>query len=188
MITRPVKKKLILINRDFQFRIAGAGLAASMIASMIMAVLIIYPLFQFKILTSIYFLPWPIVAGVVLAVVINMIVQLIFGIFLTHRIAGPMYGMIRTIRQIGAGQWNAQVRLRDSDELQMIGRHLNEMSEQLIRVSLEDLTKLDQISSAIANLEMDANGKEALNAKVAALKSDITKRIGPMKDRSENHD
>jgi nitrate/nitrite-specific signal transduction histidine kinase len=99
-----------------------------------------------------------------------------------------MYGMIRTIRQIGAGQWNAQVRLRDSDELQMIGRHLNEMSEQLIRVSLEDLTKLDQISSAIANLEMDANGKEALNAKVAALKSDITKRIGPMKDRSENHD
>ncbi len=96
--------------------------------------------------------------------------------------------MIRTIRQIGAGQWSAQVRLRDSDELQMIGRHLNEMSEQLIRVSQEDLTKLEQISSAIANLEMDATEKEALGAKVAALKSDITKRIGPMKDRSENHD
>lgn len=187
-MTSPVKKKLILINRDLQFRFAGAGLIASLVASLIMAVLILYPLFSFKILTSIYFLPWPVMVGVVFAILINMIVQLIFGIILTHRIAGPMYGMIRTIRQIGAGRWSAQVKLRDQDELQMIGRHLNEMSEQLIKAGNDDVRRIEQVSSKLALLNIDQSVKEPIIAELNDVASKIKQRISSSGNRSENND
>lgn len=188
MTPRPIKKKLILINRDFQFRYAGAGIAASLVASLLMASLILYPLFAFKILTSIYFLPWPFFVGIMLAVILNMLVQLVFGIVMTHRIAGPMYGMIRTIRQIGAGKWSAQVRLRTQDELQMIGRHLNEMSEQLVRAGMDDLVRIEHLSSEIARLDINQTSKDSLTNELANLAANIKKRIYPPNQGAKQHD
>jgi signal transduction histidine kinase len=188
MTTKSAKKKIFLINRDFQFRYAGAGIAAGLIASVLTATLILYPLFAFKILTSAYFLPWPVFACMFAAVLINVAIQMLFGIMLTHRVAGPMFSMIRTIRRIGAGYWNTKVNLRAQDELQMIGRHLNELSEQLVHSGMDDLIKIEELLSEVSGLDMDQTRKEHLTNKLMILSNVIKKRISLNELRSEKND
>ncbi len=185
MTTTQTKKKLFLINRDFQMRFAGAGVVASLVTSVMTAALIIYPLFAFKILTSVYFLPWPVVAGVILAILLNMILQLVFGIMLTHRVAGAMFSMIRTIRLIGSGKWSAQVKLRHHDELQMMGRHLNEMSEQLVRDGKHDLAVVEQVMSMVEKLEANPVEKKAAQQSLEGLALRLRSRINPHGNKEE---
>lgn len=176
-MTAKPKKKLFLINRDFQLRYAGAGIAAGIITSILTATLILYPLFAFKILTSTYFLPWPVFACIAVAVFINIAVQMAFGIVLTHRIAGPMFSMIRTIRRMGTGHWNTKVNLRADDELQMIGRHLNELSEQLVNAGMNDLVKIEELLAEVALLNIDEAIKAPLINKLSIISTSIKSRI-----------
>lgn len=188
MTAQPVKKKIFLINRDFQLRYAGAGIVAGIITSFLTALLILYPLFAFKILTSAYFLPWPIFACMIAAVFINIAVQMVFGILLTHRVAGPMFSMIRIIRRIGSGHWNTKVNLRAQDELQMIGRHLNELSEQLVQAGKDDLEKLEEIQSELVTLDIEPAKKSQITGQLEVLYTTIKNRINAPAFRSDKHD
>ncbi len=99
-----------------------------------------------------------------------------------------MFSMIRTIRRIGAGYWNTKVNLRAQDELQMIGRHLNELSEQLVHSGMDDLIKIEELLSEVSGLDMDQTRKEHLTNKLMILSNVIKKRISLNELRSEKND
>ena len=172
MNQRLMSKKILLVNRDFQFRYTGAGLAAGCVSTVITATLILYPLFAFKILTIGIFLPWPIFACMLVAVILNILVQLIFGIVMTHKVAGPMFSIVKNIRKLGAGRWNIKI---------------NELSENLVVVAKNDLETLAQIKSSVAKLSGDQNEKELLLATIDHLANSISERIAQPKElRSQN--
>ncbi|MCX6129316.1 MAG: hypothetical protein NTX25_09680, partial [Proteobacteria bacterium] len=54
------KQRLILINRDFQFRYTGAAVLVGLLSTTLTCSVILYPLYQFEILRIPRFLPWPI--------------------------------------------------------------------------------------------------------------------------------
>jgi hypothetical protein len=183
MIQRFISKKIWLVNRDFQLRYTGAGLAAGFISTVITATLILYPLFTFKIITIGLFLPLPIFACMILAAILNGLVQMWFGIVLTHKIAGPMFSLIRHLRKIGAGHWNIKMRLRDGDDLRMVVRHLNEMTDQLVNVTRQDLDTLDKIKTGILQFNGDIGERDFLLATIDNLSEKLNKRITiPSKD------
>ncbi|MEI6399092.1 MAG: HAMP domain-containing protein [Pseudomonadota bacterium] len=183
MIQRFISKKIWLVNRDFQLRYAGAGLAAGIISTIITATLILYPLFAFKIITLGLFLPWPIFACMLLAAILNGMVQMWFGIVLTHKVAGPMFSLIRHLRSIGAGQWNIKMGQREGDELQMIVRHLNEMSDHLVLATRNDLDVLDKIKLTVSQFNGEAGERDFLLTAIENLCESLKKRITtPTKD------
>jgi hypothetical protein len=187
MNQRLMSKKILLVNRDFQFRYTGAGLAAGCVSTVITATLILYPLFAFKILTIGIFLPWPIFACMLVAVILNVLVQLIFGIVMTHKVAGPMFSIVKNIRKLGAGRWNIKMHQRPGDDLEMIVRHINELSENLVVVAKNDLETLAKIKSSVAKLSGDQNEKELLLATVDDLANSISERIAEPKGlRNQN--
>jgi methyl-accepting chemotaxis protein len=157
-------KRIWLINRDFQFRYAGAGLIAGLVSTLITATLIIYPLFIFKILTISLFLPWPILLTLLAAVIFNSIMQVILGILLTHRIAGPIFNLIRCLRMIAGGQWNIKMRQRKNDELGPVVRHLNEMSEEITKTVRSDIIHLEKIKGILATIESDSHQLGLINS------------------------
>ena len=182
MIQRFTSKKIWLVNRDFQLRYTGAGLAAGLISTVITATLIIYPLFVFKIITVGMFLPWPVFACIIGAAILNGLVQVIFGIVLTHKVAGPMFSLIKHLRLIGAGHFHVTMRQRQGDDLQMIVRHLNEMGEGLVKITNHDLESLEKIKSSITHFSGDVGERDFLIAAIETLSNDMRKRVTSQKD------
>jgi methyl-accepting chemotaxis protein len=177
MTKRFKSKKIWLVNRDFQLRYTGAGLAAGFVSTLITAILILFPLFQFKIITVGFFLPWPIFVCIFAAAILNAFVQIAFGIVLTHKIAGPMFSLIKYLRLIEAGQWKIQMRQRQGDDLQIVVRHVNEMSEGLARTVAQDLESLEKIKSIIAAPTGDIGERDLLIAGIERLMDDMNQRI-----------
>ena len=153
MTQQLLPKRILLVNRDFQLRYAGAGLVAGLASTVITAILIIYPLFAFKIVTISLFLPWPVLMTIAAAILVNSIIQVMFGILLTHRIAGPIFNLVRHLRMIAHGRWNVKMRQRKLDELGFVVRHLNEMSAEMTKAVSQDIAGIEKIQSLLAGLE-----------------------------------
>src|SRR5271169_32778 len=61
------------------------------------------------------------------------LVVLIFGgisIFITHRLAGPIFAIKRMLKTLGQGDLTARIRLRKRAELQDLGEAVNDMADQ----------------------------------------------------------
>jgi nitrogen fixation/metabolism regulation signal transduction histidine kinase len=54
-----------------------------------------------------------------------LLVVILAGIVITHRIAGPVYKIERKLEQVLQGDENTQIRLRQGDELQELADKIN---------------------------------------------------------------
>ncbi|MDD5680809.1 MAG: HAMP domain-containing protein, partial [Candidatus Omnitrophica bacterium] len=55
----------------------------------------------------------------------------IFAIFISHRIAGPIYRIKSVIREMGEGKLDVPVYLRKNDELHDLAEEINKLQESL---------------------------------------------------------
>ncbi len=69
--------------------------------------------------------------GLVTRGLILLFILAVLSIFLTHRIAGPIYKIRKTIRLISDGQSSERVVLRDHDEFQVLAEELNQLIDRL---------------------------------------------------------
>jgi methyl-accepting chemotaxis protein len=177
MIRNLLPKRIWLVNRDFQFRYTGAGVAAGLASTALTMTLLLYPLFSFKILTVGMFLPLPVIIAMICAAILNFVIQVLFGIILTHRIAGPMFSIVRQLRLIAQGNWRVSLRQRQGDELQTLVRHLNEMSESLVVVAESDLQTLATIKQSMIESEANAYKLGSILISIDQLMDTIESRI-----------
>ncbi len=136
-------KRMIVINRDLQLRYTGAAVLVGTMTTVLTTFFILLPLYVFKILVIPRFLPWPILLVMGLALVMNIFSVFILGLIMTNRIAGPLYALIRAMRQTGRGDFNAHLGVRSTDDLKYVIRHFNDMTASLSRMTKEDLEALD---------------------------------------------
>lgn len=153
-------KKIYLINRDFQFRYTGAAVVVGLMSTALTTILILYPLYQFEILRIPKFLPPPVLFLMAVAAMINVFMVGFMGIFLTHRIAGPMYSMVRFFRTVEQGYLGARLKVRDGDELGYLVRNINAMMEGLSQAMKKDS---DVLASIAEDLNSDIGEQERLD-------------------------
>jgi methyl-accepting chemotaxis protein len=95
---------------------------------------------------------WPGIAGIIL----------LFGalsIFVTHKIAGPLYRLKKTISEITKGNLDVKVRLRKRDDLKDLAEHVNMLADELKTFVNTVKADYDLLSEYIFELErgIDAN-------------------------------
>ena len=78
------------------------------------------------------------------------------GIFITHRIAGPMFALVRHFRVIQTGRLTPPLRVRASDELKYVVRNFNDMLEYLLKVTARDKAVLDDAAARLTKAGADA--------------------------------
>ena len=139
------KQRLILINRDFQFRYTGAAVLVGLLSTILTTSVILYPLYQFEILRIPRFLPWPILSVMLIAALLNIGLVGFMGILLTHRLAGPMYSLVRQFRRVEEGRWYGQMKIRDGDDMRYVVRNFNAMLEAINQQAFIDFEKLRRI-------------------------------------------
>ena len=165
MGSRP-QKRIYLVNRDFQLRYARSAMVVGFISTVLTAALILWPLYVFEILRIPKFLPLPILIAMIVPAVVNVLFIAMMGVLLTHKIVGPMYSLIRYMRQVERGNLAANIRLRDGDELKYVIRNFNGMVEALILSTYEDLDQIKNITSILQDLRKDSKDQrfdDALN-------------------------
>lgn len=172
MKTEIPTKRIYLVNRDFQFRYTRMGVLAGIVSTAITTLVILYPLFVFKILVIPQFLPPPILAGMFAAAIVNVGIIVLFGILITHRIAGPMFSMVRHLRRMAVGQWRTNMRIRPGDDLHLLVRNMNDLSDALVQCATKDL---ELIEKALAN----SPPNEALSELKERIRSRIDSQVAP---------
>lgn len=96
---------------------------------------------------------------------------LVFGavsIFFTHRIAGPMYSLNRTIGRIAAGDLQTRIKFRKGDDFSEIAGEMNRMAEKMEAL----LSNLDSRLKSLA-LRVQTMPKEQISAGGPELLADL---------------
>jgi methyl-accepting chemotaxis protein len=89
---------------------------------------------------------WSLVVGLALMVALIGL----FGIYFTHRVAGPIFKMTKLLRQVGAGNLAVEARLRKGDELQDFFGAFALMVMGLRKLESEQLEQLDSAERALS--------------------------------------
>lgn len=168
-----------MVNRDFQLRYTRAAAFVGLISSLWTGTLILYPLFVFKILQIPKFLPLPILLAIIVAVVVNIAFITFMAVLLTHRVAGPMYSLIKYMRQVERGNFSAKLKVREGDELKYVVRNFNLMVESLADYAHQDLVLVKGLISCLEDAKKSQNSELLEEAIVIAdsLKANYDRRL-----------
>lgn len=169
------RKRIILVNRDFQLRYARAAVGVGILSTFLTTVVILYPLYTFEILKIPRFLPTPILMAMVFAAVINVFLIGVMGVFVTHKMAGPMYSMVRHFRKIGLGRYGEMMRLRDDDELKFVVRNFNEMIGNLAYRAESDSERLTRLLDELQTAS-NQEARDQATSELAALSQEFQQR------------
>jgi hypothetical protein len=180
------KQRLILINRDFQFRYTGAAVLVGLLSTGLTSSVILYPLYQFEILRIPRFLPWPILGVMIMAALLNIFLVGFMGILLTHRLAGPMYSLVRQFRRIEEGRWYGQMKIRDGDDMRYVVRNFNAMLEAINRQTHMDFEKLRHVRELLVSDH--GSEEERITQALHELKSIDEKMRERLHAENDDHD
>jgi len=95
---------------------------------------------------------WPGIGGIIL----------LFGalsIFITHKIAGPLYRLKKSLSEINEGNLDVKVKLRKGDDLKDLAEHFNILAEELRTFVNTVRVDYDLLSEYILELEREIDAK-----------------------------
>lgn len=94
---------------------------------------------------------------------ISFILSLTLGLFLTHRLAGPLYRFEQTIKAILSGDLSIRIRLREKDEFQDLALLLNqaiiEMDQRLGAIEAKGQQLEERLDEVLAELRHRPQGQ-----------------------------
>ena len=116
-----------------------------------------------------------------LAVTLTLLVVLVglLGVYVTHKVAGPIHRMRALFKEVGDGQFSPFVPLRKGDELQ---EFFSEFSEMVQRLRDRQKKELDRLDTAITHAESagaDTDSVAELRVAREAMRTAIAKSIPP---------
>jgi nitrogen fixation/metabolism regulation signal transduction histidine kinase len=92
----------------------------------------------------------------------------LLGIYITHKVAGPVYKMTRLLKQVGDGNLHVDARLRKGDELRNFFETFTRMVGGLREIEKRQLAEVD-----VALAELDGGSKDAAVVALRRLRDAI---------------
>ncbi|MEM7816571.1 MAG: methyl-accepting chemotaxis protein [Candidatus Aenigmatarchaeota archaeon] len=119
--------------------------------------------------TADFILPILIQTLIVVSIFSAILVSLI-TLFVSHKIAGPLYRLKREIKKLESGDLNADFRIRSTDQLQDLASALKDMRETLVNNLVKIKQNYETLSEA---LNKSYEQKEQIKSKLEQLKESI---------------
>ncbi len=112
----------------------------------------------------------------------------IASIFITHKVAGPVYRLKRSIAQVAHGDLGVVIRLRRGDDLKDLAEHINILIANMRTLVSTIKTDYDKLSETLRDLEQkiekktipEASGKEMIQ-KIQASRKNMEELIKKFK-------
>lgn len=122
--------------------------------------------------TSDYVVPSLIVSSLISVALVGIATAIVV-MYLSHRIAGPLYNIERSIKEVGKGDLTTKIQLRSTDEMAKLAGCINEMTDNLKNSISEIKSKSVDLGKAIDAQERRENltqKKEELSRAVGYFK------------------
>jgi len=146
------KRKQIYINMDLQFKYSLILIFTMFIEMVIVGLALLYVFSQPKPEVpgaNIYF-----IYKVVLAIIIFLtLCNITVGVYLSHKVAGPLFRFVMCTREVANGNLKIMVNLRKGDELKELENAFNDMTERMRAVIREDRQRLADIQESVKVIE-----------------------------------
>jgi signal transduction histidine kinase len=100
----------------------------------------------------------------------------IIGIFLSHKIAGPIYRMEKFLGDMAAGNFSSRITLRKGDELVSVADKINVLNESLKTAIATQKSSVEGIVAELVELEKIVKSRPSdilLNNQIDKLKNRI---------------
>lgn len=163
------RRKNYFIKRDFQgrfiLRFCGLVILGSVISGVILilfsqgSVTTAFVNSRLSIVsTADYILPC-LVGSSLITIGLISIATAVVVMYLSHRIAGPLFRIERSARQIGAGDLTLNIKLRSTDEMKKLADCFNEMTGNLNQGLSKIKAQSGNLDSAIDNLKAVSEDK-----------------------------
>ena len=117
--------------------------------------------------TADFILPAVLLSGAVVIVLIGL-ATIIMTLFISHKIAGPLYRLDKDVQEITAGNLRVVFRLRTGDELKPLVGSMNDMTNTL-------RTRIAEAKSALEGLESASSLPSDAREKVSKLRETLGK-------------
>jgi methyl-accepting chemotaxis protein len=165
------KRKIYIINKNLQLKYLF--IIISMIAVSVLAVsFVTFYVIWDNVIKEFFFIPEAakklgdiIVRTSEVAAGFTLLLLAIFGvagIFLSHRVAGPLYRIERVAEEISKGNLDIKVQFRKSDELRTLADSLNNMIDGIKNIVTEDKKIISNLSSVSEKLTLDVKKQKGL--------------------------
>lgn len=165
---KPIRRRLLVNNRLQLSLLASIWLIAA--AGMILAVLLSAFWFMFldepgNLMSGAGWNGW---YGRLALAVLGLLAVMIWGsVMLTHRMAGPLYRIMRRLETMASGDLDQSMRLRRKDEFQELAEQLNltihslrQEREKSRRQALQLASELERLQSVIPGNGHDGSGPD----------------------------
>ncbi len=159
---RSNRRRRLLIDRPFQYRLIGLLLAVWVANSLFFSI-VLYYFFEGHIKRFYVLVPRPgmvpwlsstnlflVAIGFVVLFGITMVA--ILGLYLSNQIAGPLYRVKMSLNRVSRGDVNFEVRFRDRDFLEDLPGYFNGMLKALKDQGTEEIEILKSVESNLDDL------------------------------------
>ena len=93
-------------------------------------------------------------------ILIVLLVCGILSVLFSHLVIKPLKNLLSTIRDVESGNWNATVKIKSSDELEIIGTSFNKMIGEINKLYKKDINKERELSRVRLELEHKSKHEE----------------------------
>lgn len=180
------RRKQYLVAARFQLKYAGLILLLMFVTAALSSYVVYYTsmLLMGEKLANVY--PQGQLVNIVKTVNFRLLMSLVFvsplviilGIYLSHRIAGPIFRMERFLSEMAEGNYNSRITLRKGDELAALADGMNKVCES-IKLSVGDqkgrLTKILDDAVALHDKTQSPLGAERLESEIIELLRELDK-------------
>ncbi len=156
------RRRNYLINREFQFRYIGRMIIGIIVMAMIVSFTVYYTTWA-RIMDEFYnvariasrFAPLfnSINQTLLVILLVFLVLVVIFSVFISHRIAGPIYRFEKTLQAIAGGDMTMRVGLRKRDEFKPLADTMNEMVGELRNSLSTNRTLIEEMISIFERIE-----------------------------------
>lgn len=173
--TRPYRRKHYFIARKFQTKYAGLFLVFMFLTGALCSYIIYYTIMVLlgEKLANVY--PQGRLIAIINAVNLRILLSLlmvtplvvIISIFLSHKIAGPMYRMERFMTTMATGDFTQHITLRKGDELKTLAERINFFVDSLRPMIAAQKSQLAVLQKDVENIKNCSQAKHTDKAEIA---------------------
>jgi methyl-accepting chemotaxis protein len=163
----PVKRRNVFINKAFQWRFIAGVFLLILLSGLCSALLIFWitggdlqaqsQTAHANIINAWDRLGLSIFIGNVVAIFIAGTLAVFVALYASHKIAGPLYRFEKLCEQVGDGDLDVLVTLREKDQLQELGLAFAGMIKKLRARQSEQQEVVNKINAQIEQLKNDQN-------------------------------
>jgi len=193
---KPYRRRNFFINKKFQLNYAVPSLVLIVLAAgAVLAVFLLnskktltagYSGFEIKVLhTADFFLPVLVVSTISIIIIIGIIA--IFAlIFISHRIAGPIFRFQQVLTAIDNGDLTLRFKLREADQFKELADRINALAETMDGKISGIKTQTAEVARLVENLRNSPASHAASSKEFEGSLREISRKLSELQDAADH--